>query len=156
MASLIDRSKWGIVFYGSTASPLPTYVDVNGQTQTAVQLVNATKVFMDPAIESAYFHVGSATRVSFLVEIGNISEEGDGCDLGVEGQFTGEADSEWPGVATFRNDDQETKAVHTFAAEGSYLLQTGNLGAIPTGRIATTPALTDGEDMEIIVYMRAE
>ena len=68
MANPIDRGDFGIVFYASTASPLPTYVDINGQTQTAVALSGSMQR-MPGSVDSAYFHVGGVARYTLQVDV---------------------------------------------------------------------------------------
>jgi hypothetical protein len=85
MANPIDRGELGIVFYGSTAVPLPTYVDINGNTQTAVQISGST--LMPPEVDTAFFHVGGVSRFTLQVDVTAAPESEVDLDLGLVGHF---------------------------------------------------------------------
>lgn len=152
MANPIDRGDGGIVFYGTTNPTPPTYVDINGQTQTAVVLSGSMQR-MSPSVDSAYFHVGGAGRFTLQVDV--VSEEGLHVELGLVGHFDADPTASFGELATFRNDTQQTRGVHNFNASGRYILQTGNLGSIVEG--AVHARLEDDEgDGEVIVRLRVE
>lgn len=151
MANPIDRGDFGIVFYASTETPLPTYVDINGQTQTAIELTGTLQQ-MPVDVASAYFHVGGVSRFSLQVDI---TSAGTPIDLGLLGHFDADPTAAFAELATFRNDDQSTKSLHTFADGGLFMLQTANLGAVVEGCIQA--AFTGAEDdAEVIVRLRVE
>jgi hypothetical protein len=147
----IDRGDLGIVFYGSTASPLPTYTDVNGLTQTAVQISGST--LMPPEVDSAYFHVGGVSRFTLQVDVKAAPESEVNLDLGLVGHFDQDPTARFGELATFRNDNQQLLSVHTFESPGRYILQTANLGAIVEGAIQAQMGDGDGE---VIVRLRVE
>lgn len=153
-----DRGNYGIIFYGSTTVPLPTYVDVLGQTRTALLLTDAVANMMSSAISSAYVNVGSASEFDIQVEVD--VHGGSSCDLSLVAQ-SGEASTlsvpDFTPVATFRNDVSPviTKAVHTFSATGKTLLQTANLAGTTVGAISVTPDF-NGEDIDVVVKLRVK
>ena len=71
LATPPDRNDYGVVFAGAINLTPGTYTDVNGNLQPQAALIDggATEVFMDPAILTAYFHVGEAQRYSLQVEV---------------------------------------------------------------------------------------
>lgn len=154
-----DRGDYGIIFYGTTAFPLPTYVDVFGQTREALQLTDAVANMMSGLIESAYVNVGGATRFDLQVEVD--VHDGSTCEVGLVAQ-AGDASTlsglpEFAAIATFRNDATPviTKASHVFDETGKYILQTANLAGTTIAAISVTPTL-GGEDLDIIVKMRVQ
>ena len=125
MANPIDRGEYGIVFYASTALTPPTYVDVCGQTQTAVALTGSMQR-MPGSVDTAYFHVGSVARYTLQVDV---ESDDTPIDLGLLGHFESDPSAPFGELATFRNDDQATKSVHTFDTSGRYILQVTATGA---------------------------
>ena len=154
MSNPLDRYDQGIVFYGAKASSLPTYTDFLGVTRTAVLLVNGTAVKMAAEVESAFFHVGAASRYTFQVDVRTESEVT--VDLGLEGHFDVDPTAQFGKLATFRNDDLQTKAVHTFSTTGRYILQTANVGTMAEAALAATLHGTPGDIVSIIVRLRVE
>lgn len=151
MANPIDRGDFGIVFYASTATPLPTYIDVKGQTQTAIALTGSMQR-MPVDVSSAYVCVGGVSRYTLQVDV---DSDDTPIDLGLLGHFESDPSAPFGELATLRNDDQTTKSIHTFDGPGRYILQTANLGAIVEGCLQARLS-GDGEDGEIIVRLRVE
>lgn len=151
----IDRGDYGIVFYGVSAGPAPTYTDVNGQTQTAILLSGAAQQ-MPPGVQSAYFHVGGVSRFTLQVDV--VSTGGYEVDLGLGGHFDSDPTAPMGALATFRNDNQKLLATHPFAASGRYILQTANLGAIVEGAIQAlgVPGGGEGTSGSVLVRLRVE
>jgi len=151
-----DQGNYGIVFYGSSDNYAATYVDILGQTRNIQQLSSGVATVMDPAIPSAYFHVGSASRFDFQVEIkftGTAS-----ADLGLIGKFA-EANTltgldDYTQLVTFLNATKTPNAVHTFSSSGKYMLQTANLAGMPTGAIRVTPTIAVESSVNIVVRLR--
>jgi len=150
MANPIDRGEYGIVFYASSNPTPPTYVDVNGQTQTAIPLSGSMQR-MPVGVESAYFHVGGVARYTLQVDV---TVEDEPILLGLLGHFEADPVAPFGELATFRNDDQTTKSIHSFGS-GRYILQTANLGAIVQGCIQARLAI-EGYSGEVIVRLRVE
>lgn len=151
MANPIDRGDFGIVFYASTNPTPPTYVDVNGQTQTALALTGSMQR-MPGSVDSAYFHVGGVARYTLQVDV---TTEDEPILLGLLGHFEANPSAPFGELATFRNDDQTTKSIHTFGSSGRYILQTANLGAIVEGCIQARVNI-EGYSGEVIVRLRVE
>lgn len=151
MANPIDRGDFGIVFYASTNPTPPTYVDINGQTQTAVALTGSMQR-MPGSVDTAYFHVGGVARYTLQVDV---DSDDTPIDLGLLGHFEANPSAPFGELATFRNDDQSTKSVHTFDGSGRYILQTANLGAIVEGCLQAQ-YVGEGGDGEVIVRLRVE
>lgn len=150
MANPIDRGDFGIVFYASTDSPEPTYTDVMGQERTAIALSGSLQK-MTTSIESAYFHVGGVARYTLQVDI---EVDGSSVELGLLGHFNADPTAAFGELATYRNDDQSTKSLHTFTAAGRYILQTANLGAIVEDCLQAR--LASGSNASVIVRLRVE
>ena len=150
MANPIDRGDFGIVFYASTDPTPPTYVDVNGQTQTALPLSGSMQR-MPGSVDSAYFHVGGVARYTLQVDV---TAEDEPILLGLLGHFESNPAASFGELATFRNDDQATKSIHSFGS-GRYILQTANLGAIVEGCIQARLNI-EGYSGEVIVRLRVE
>jgi hypothetical protein len=151
MANPIDRGDFGIVFYGSTNPTPPTYVDINGQTQTALALTGSMQR-MPGSVDTAYFHVGGVARYTLQVDV---TTEDEPILLGLLGHFEANPSAPFGELATFRNDDQTTKSIHTFGSSGRYILQTANLGAIVEGCLQAQ-YVGEGGDGEVIVRLRVE
>ena len=151
MANPIDRGDFGIVFYASTNPTPPTYVDVNGQTQTALALTGSMQR-MPGSVDTAYFHVGGVARYTLQVDV---TTEDEPILLGLLGHFEANPSAPFGELATFRNDDQTTKSIHTFGSSGRYILQTANLGAIVEGCIQARVNI-EGYSGEVIVRLRVE
>lgn len=153
-----DRGNYGIIFYGSSTEPLPTYVDVLGQTRTAMLLTDSVANMMSTLISSAYPHVGSASAFDLQVEVD--VHGGSSCELSLVAQ-SGEPSTlpvpDFTPVATFRNDVDPviTKAVHEFAETGKTILQTANLTGTTVAAISVTPDF-NGEDIDIVVKLRVQ
>jgi hypothetical protein len=148
-----DRNDYGIVFYG-TALGGDSYVDILGKTRQAVQLQSGTEVFMDQAIESAYFHVGNAT--SFSLEVQVQLHSGDSLVLALHGELEdGAVDSSSPVLQTMRNDTGVAGGTQTFSAAGNVMLQTSNLADMFTATIGVSGTIAGIEGTSIIVYLRA-
>lgn len=151
MANPIDRGDFGIVFYASSNPTPPTYVDINGQTQTAIPLTGSMQR-MPGSVDSAYFHVGGVSRYTLQVDV---NSDDTPIELGLLGHFEADPAAPFGELATFRNDDQATKSIHTFDASGRYILQTANLGAIVKGCMQAR-YVGEGGDGEVIVRLRVE
>lgn len=151
MANPIDRGDFGIVFYGTSHPTPPTYVDINGQTRTAVVLTGAMQR-MPASVDTAYFHVGGVSRFTLQVDV-TLDEEDSQIDLSLLGHFEADPAQPFGDLATFRNDDQKTLATHVFDVDGRYILQTANLGAIVEG--AVQAALVSGAGT-VVVRLRVE
>lgn len=155
MSNPIDRLDGGIVFYavGVGVTP-PTYVDINGQTQTAIVLSGSAQQ-MPPGVASAYFHVGAEARFTLQVDV--VSTAGTEIDLGLVGHFDADPTAPMGALATFRNDNQKLLAVHPFTTSGRYILQTANLGAVVEGAIQAL-GVAGGEGIvgSVVVRLRVE
>lgn len=150
----IDRYDSGVVFYAVGSGPAPTYVDINGQTQTAIVLTGAMQQ-MPPGVLSAYFHVGAEARFTLQVDV--VANFGTELDLGLVGHFDANPTAPMGQLATFRNDNQKLLAVHPFTASGRYILQTANLGGVVEGAIqALGVAGGEGIAGSVIVRLRVE
>lgn len=152
MSNPTDRGDFGIVFYGTTTPTPPTYTDIDGQTQRAIVL-GASMQRMPPGVASAYFHAGGASRFVLQVDV-----KGSGAlqvDLGLVGHLDADPTAPMGELATFCNDDQSIKSVHSFAAPGRYLLHARSLGAIVEGAIQAMIAGAGG-DSAVIVRLRAD
>lgn len=147
-----DRYDYGIVFYGVNGGTLPTYVDARGQTRRAIDLSVAGYHQMPVDYTSAYFTVGGARRYTLQVDIARI---GGTFTVGLLGHFDSDPAADFGALATFRNDNQSTLALHPFAANGRYILQTANLGAVVQGAIKAQFA-GSVDPASIIVRLRVE
>jgi len=151
-----DRNDYGIVFYGSSDNYAATYVDYLGQTRSIQQLSTGVATVMDAAIESAYFHVGSASKFDLQVEllltgtatvdVGLIGKFNDANTLAMSDTFTQ--------LVTFLNSTKTPNAVHTLSTSGKYMLQTANLAGMPTGAIRVTPTIAVESSVNIVVRLR--
>jgi len=149
--SATDRGYFGIVFYGVGPGASATYVDVKGITQNAVELVDATPKVMPTGVTSAYFHAGQVGRFVFQVDI--VLGGAASLDFSLKGKITGGAD--YGLIGSVRNDTVALAATHTFAADGSYIVEATNLGQIDEALVQVTAAATSNAFTSIVVRMRA-
>lgn len=154
MSNPIDRGDYGIVFYAVSSGTPPTYVDILGQTRTAITL-SGTAQQMPASVESAYFHVGGVSRFTLQADV--VASSGYEVDLGLVGHFDADPTAPMGALSTFRNDNQKLLGVHPFIASGRYILETANLGAIVEGAIQASGTLTgEFSGGSVIVRLRVE
>jgi hypothetical protein len=151
MPTINNRGDYGIIFSGTSGTP-GTYVDVRGVTQTQVQLVDPTPIRMPSFVESAYPHVGSASRFTLTVDVMRSAAT---VTMNLQGHPDLNPSSAWGNLWMFANYDPATNTTdRVFSATGRYILETTNLGAVVEACILITPEyLFDGS---IVVRLQVE
>jgi len=135
MPTTTNPGDFGIIFSGTTGTP-GTYIDVNGQTQTQVQIV-AVPVRMPAFVETAYVHAGKASRFTLMVDVvvnaGNL-------DLKLQGHQDLDPSAAWADLWMFADYDPATiTTARNFATTGRFILQTSNMGAVVEACLLVSP-----------------